>query len=159
MRLEYVDFDTILPYWKILWPHLDEILPVSLIDFGGNINHSLTKYQPTFITLQHNNKIVGVNSFVQTSDHFGRNRGIWLDPNERNKGYGRFLLFESEFLALKNNLSLIWSMPRNDALNFYLRLGFEQATKLFNKYEFGPHCFVFKRIRSTYENNISPVCE
>lgn len=141
MEIKEINFKTILPYWKLLWPHMQSVSPVSIIDYKGDTNHDLIIYTPTFLGACKGDKIVGVISIVQSSDVLYRIRGIWVLPNERKTNIGSSLIKHCETIA---NGKSIWSMPRLEALDFYLKNGFKQTTELFYRHEHGPHCFVIK---------------
>jgi GNAT superfamily N-acetyltransferase len=142
MEIKTIEYNVIHPYWKLLWPHMTPTAPVSVIDFLGIIDHKLLKFRPTYIAAYSGDKIVGVNSYVQTADDMYRTRGIWVNPENRKSGVGSLLLnYVSDVVDGR-----VWSMPRESALNFYIKNGFKQASELFTKYDFGPHCFVIKEI-------------
>lgn len=145
MIMEEISFGEILIFWTMLWPNRNSISPVSIIDFGGTTNKELVKYKPKFLACYIDKKIVGVNSIVMTSERVYRNRGIWVRPDKRKKNIGSFILNESLKFINERPINL-WSMPRKDSLIFYLKNGFEIKSKMFHKYEFGPHCFVSKYI-------------
>lgn len=148
-EIKIVDFKTILPYWHILWPHMKQITETSPIDFGGNFNTEINKNEVIFLAVYINNRIVGVNSILKTSKQFCRSRGLWVDPLKRKQGIGTSILKECESIALKNSFKIMWSMPRQSSLDFYLKNGFKKVTSFFYKYEFGPHCFVFKSLKES----------
>jgi hypothetical protein len=145
-RVKEIDFKTIRPFWSILWPHKIKITPVSTINFRGIINEKLLYFKPVFFAYFLNDKIVGVNSIIQTSEEMCRIRGIWVNPKYRGNQIGFFLLKYGHILARMNKMKKIWSMPRNEALNFYLKNGYKIASDFFYDYEFGPHCFVMKEL-------------
>jgi len=140
MEIKIIHYNVIHPYWKLLWPHMKVTAPISVIDYLGIINHSLLRYSPTYIAAYKDNKIVGVNSYIRTSDDMHRTRGIWVSPDERKNGVGSLLLnYVSEVVDTK-----IWSMPRQSAFKLYINNGYKQTSQFFEKHEFGPHCFMLK---------------
>lgn len=147
MQTKIINFEIILPYWKILWPHMQKIEPTSPIDFGGKINEEIQKNKPIFLGVYLDKEIVGVNSILKTSESICRSRGLWVNSSKRKLGIGTLILEESKNIALKEGFTIMWSMPRYESLDFYLKNGFKKVSKLFYKYEFGPHCFVFKTLK------------
>lgn len=146
MNITKIDYKTILPFWKILWPHMVRIPASSSIDIDGIFNVDLKKYKPMFLGCDIDGKLVGVNSVVQTSKNHCRSRGLFVLPSERNKGVGSFLLDRTGWIVRNNGLKVLWSMPRQSSTDFYLKNGFEQISGFFKFFEFGPHCFVIKNV-------------
>ena len=140
-----IKFKQILPFWKILWPHMNVVPEISPIKYMGGIDLSLQKNRVVFLAYK-TDKVLGVNSVSKTNKIMYRSRGLWVYRKARRKGIGRALLQKSEEIAKEDGAKFLWSMPRHDSLNFYKRCGFEQRSGWFNKYEFGPHCFVVKRL-------------
>jgi hypothetical protein len=148
MKVKIIDFEQILPYWKILWPHITEITKASPILFGGSTNLNLMNKNPIFLGTFVEQKLVGVNSILETSKKTCRSRGLWVSPENRNCGIGSFLMKETQKIAIEMGYKIMWSMPRQSALSFYLLHNFKKIGDFFYKYEFGPHCFVFKRLNT-----------
>jgi GNAT superfamily N-acetyltransferase len=148
MRIIEIVFDEILPFWKKLWPHMNYITPISPISYKFKIDHKLKNNDVIFLAAIMDRKIVGVNSISQTNKFLWRTRGIWVDPSYRNQKVGSKLLKESEKIALNMKAIYMWSMPRKDAFDFYIKNGFEQRSKWFNEYEFGPHCYIMKELKN-----------
>jgi GNAT superfamily N-acetyltransferase len=145
-------FEIILPFWRILWPHIKTITPTSAIDFGGRQrNLELLNKKPIFLIAFLNEKIVGVNSFYDTSKTMCRSRGLWVDPLYRKQGIGTHIIQETEKIGIKQGFEKIWSIPRYEALPFYIKCGFKIASSFFNEYQFGPHCFAVKNLKEKLE--------
>lgn len=140
MQIEEITFEEILHFWKKLWTHIDDIKPITPVDYKGHINNRILKNEVKFIAVK-TDKIIGVASVSKTNGLMGRVRGIWVDEKFRKKGIGTMLIKKAEYKYM-----YLWSMPRKDSIDFYIANGFEQTTEWFNKYEFGPHCFVIKRV-------------
>jgi len=148
MRVEVVDFKTILPIWRDkLWKgRTSEIEESNAIDYLGNYNPSILDNKAICFAYFKDNIIVGVNTLLPTSDTYCRSRGFYINPEQRLKGIGLRLMEATLFYALKNNFKYIWSLPRKSALPFYLKFGFIQTSDFDNQYEFGPNCFIIKKI-------------
>lgn len=138
-------YEDVLPFWKTqLWPGRESpITPASAIDSQGGLTLRIESLRPVFFRATAAGKSVGVNSGFQTSPTEFRSRGIWVDPRFRRQNIGKSLLAAVEDQARKAGCRSLWSMPRQSALDFYLRFGFEVAGKT-EKYEFGPHFLVRK---------------
>lgn len=142
------EFEMILPLWQSrLWPERQsEIKAVSSIDSRGEIDMNILNYAPVFFKAEMNGEIVGVISGFQTADSEFRSRGIWVDESHRNLRIASTLMRALENHAADLGLKTLWSMPRNTAIGFYLKYGF-QVTGETHKYEYGPHYLVSKEIR------------
>jgi GNAT superfamily N-acetyltransferase len=70
-------------------------------------------------------RIVGVNS-VHHIDDTVRSRGLWVNPEYRNRGIGQNLLKHAITLA---GDSVIWSFPRSEALSVYQKAGFKVCSE------------------------------
>ena len=54
-----------------------------------------------------------------------------------------------EAKAREKGCHTIWTMPRQSAMPFYARCGFERTTDFFDEgVEFGPNCFAKKHINT-----------
>lgn len=148
MKIKIVDFEVILPIWKEkLWKDRNTKIEASNpIDYLGRYNPRILDNKPTCIACFHNNEIVGVNSLLPTSDLFCRSRGLYVNPEQRLKGVGKKLMKQTFEIAKEMSFKFIWSLPRKSALAFYLSCGFEQTSEFDDQYEFGPNCFILKKI-------------
>lgn len=140
MYIEEITFEEILPFWKKLWTHIENIKPITPVYYRGGIDHRLEKNEVRFLAVK-TNKIIGVSSIAKTNGLMGRVRGIWVDESFRGKGVGTMLIKEVEM-----DYTYLWSMPRKSSIGFYIKNGFERTTEWFDEHPFGPHCFVIKRI-------------
>jgi GNAT superfamily N-acetyltransferase len=146
-QLIEIDFETIFPIWRDkLWPGI-EIKRTSIMDYTGSANRHIENNKVKFFAFYKRGKIIGVNSLIQTSLLFSRSRGIWVDEDMRNQGVGRSLMEFTINYAKSLNCSWIWSLPRKPSLNFYIKCGFKQTSLFLDKYEFGPNCFVLKKLK------------
>jgi len=148
MEIKKVDFNTILPIWRDkLWPdRKTKIAPISLIDLTGLFNKSIAEESVQFFACYDKDKVIGVNSLIQTSKLFCRSRGIWVDKKYRNKGIGKSIMKKTINNTKLLNCIYLWSMPRQSSLDFYIKCGFKQISEFFDDYEFGPNCFVIQKI-------------
>lgn len=148
--VEKSTFDTIIIYWKNnLWPdRKSKIKPMSSMIYLGGFDMSIyKKYVPTFFIATVDNKIVGVNSGHRTSKFSYRSRGIWVDPNYRNRGISQKLFSAIKDTAIKENCNNIWSVPRKKALSVYEKFGFNRTSDFFDEgMEFGPNCYVLMKL-------------
>lgn len=147
MKIKNLSWDEIYPVWRDhLWPgRVSSIEPTSAIKYLGGYDMDNMIHRPVFYGIEEDEKLVGVNSVTECSDGSYRSRGLWVDPNYRNKGYAKLLLEYGISIAGHNHVSYIWSMPRHSALPAYLSAGFQQTSEWFDKdVEFGPNCFVRK---------------
>lgn len=148
MEIKEVDFKTIYPVWKNkLWKNrVSKIEESNPIDYLGEYNPNLMKNKAICFACYINDKIVGVNTLLPTSDTFCRSRGFYINPEQRLKGLGLQLMKCTLDKASHLKYKYIWSMPRQSALPFYLKFGFKQTSEFDNQYEFGPNCFIIKTI-------------
>jgi len=145
-----IDFDIISAVWKQqLWTNRkSEICPMSSMQFLGGTDMSIyEKYVPSFWAVFDNDNIIGVNSGFATADTRYRSRGIWVDPDYRNKGIAQLLFGQIDKQAKQENKSVCWSIPRKTALPAYEKAGYVKCSDWFNEgMEFGPNCYVKKSI-------------
>tara|TARA_B100002019_G_C21194099_1_gene560421 strand:+ start:230 stop:679 length:450 start_codon:yes stop_codon:yes gene_type:complete len=148
--IEKSTFEIILPYWiNDLWPgRKSKIEPLSHMTYLGGFDESIyEKYTPSFFIAIEDDKIVGVNSGHRTSTTSFRSRGIWVDPNYRNRGISQKLFTAIKETAIKENCDKIWSAPRKSSLSVYENFGFIRTSDFFDKnMEFGPNCYVLMEI-------------
>lgn len=149
-KIKEITFDEILPFWKILWGHIDfDITPKhQRLLLKGYDESILTNYnwKPTFFGFIEDNEIVGVNSGFKTSDLQYRSRGLYVIPEFRMKGIATQLLQSTYNQAGKEGCKILWSYPRYEAIHVYLKFGFQKVS-CFETNEFGTNCYVIKRIK------------
>jgi len=148
MRIEIVDFKIIYPVWKNnLWKgRVSKIEESNPIDYLGDYNPEILKNKAICLAGFKDNNIIGVNSLLPTSKTYCRSRGFYINTEQRLKGYGSKLMHKTLTHAKKLNYEYIWSMPRKNSLQFYLKFGFVRTSSFDDQYEFGPNCFVLKKI-------------
>ncbi len=146
--IKIVDFETILPIWRDnLWKgRISKIEESNGIDYLGKYNPDILKNKATCFAYFEGSDIIGVNSLLPTSDTYCRSRGFYINPEQRLKGLGKKLMEKTLQHAVDLKFKYIWSLPRKSALPFYLKFGFKQTSNFNNQYEFGPNCFIIKKI-------------
>jgi GNAT superfamily N-acetyltransferase len=142
-----ITFKEITPYWKMLWK--DSVIRrksgVLLLNGFDETMNSNEKVIPTFFGAFQNDKIVGVNSGYSPQEIQYRSRGLYVLPEYRRQGVAQQLLHATEGQGKREGKLLFWSMPRQEAINAYLKFGFKQVSK-FYEMEYGRNCFVIKTI-------------
>jgi len=119
-----IDYETICKLWKNLWPDRDPP-ETSAMMFPEGYSQKAKQNPPTHWGLFVDDELVGVNSGHKTSDTHYRSRGIWVEPDHRNKGYSS-LLFECVFdQAFEEGCEYVWSCPKKEAAVIYTNNGFE----------------------------------
>ena len=148
MEIKRVEFKDIYPIWKDkLWKgRVSKIEESNSIDYLGSYNPEILKNKAICFACFIEKKIVGVNTLLPTSNNFCRSRGFYINPEQRLKGLGRKIMQKTLQHATELKFKYIWSLPRKNSLLFYLKFGFKQTTKFDNQYEFGPNCFILKKI-------------
>lgn len=73
-------------------------------------------------------------------------RGMAVLEEFQGKGYGRLLVNEVENYAKKIKSDLIWFNARENAANFYKKLGYEIYGSLFDIAGIGLHYVMYKQI-------------
>lgn len=150
-RIAQIDFETILPVWRDrLWPNrVSPITPVNSMVYLGGYDMSIYKNTPSFFGVFFADNLVGVNSGFQTNITHYRSRGLWTDPEHTGRGVGRMLLEATEEAAkaIHEGPVLFWTIPRQSAMSFYAKCGFERVTGWFDEgMEFGPNCYARKLV-------------
>ena len=148
MEILIVDFRTIYPIWRDkLWEGREtKIEESNPIDYLGKYNPEIMNNKPVCFGCYDNNELIGVNTLLPTSKTHCRSRGIYVNREQRIKGVGSKLMNKTIEHAKILGYKFIWSLPRKSALEFYLKFGFKQTTGFNKQYEFGPNCFVLKKL-------------
>lgn len=137
-------WEEVFPVWRDkLWPgRKSKIEPTSAMQYLGGYDMHNQQFVPAFFSLRTNDCIVAVNSVVMCADGSARSRGLWVDPELRNKGYARIVLENSVMQARDWGATHIWTVPRKSALPAYQSVGFIQTSDWFDDgVEFGPNCY------------------
>ena len=140
-QIKDIDFETILPLWKLLWPNTVDIQPMSSIKYLGSYDMDIyTKFKPTFLGLYDNEILIGSISGHKTSHEDYRIRGIYILPEYRAKGLSKLLFDAVISQAKKENSTQIWSLPKKEAFFSYKKSNFIQTTD-YIKTAYGENCF------------------
>jgi GNAT superfamily N-acetyltransferase len=145
--IKRIKWEQILKVWRdSLWPgRASKIKPTNGIIFMGGYDKKIEDNIPSFFGAFEGEKCVGVNSGFLTGENMYRSRGLYVFPNYRRAGVATKLLEETQRQALLEGAKMIWSMPRETALDVYLKFGFCKKSQFFDEnVEFGPNCFVAK---------------
>lgn len=126
--IKEINFETILPIWRDnLWQKRE-----SPIETHSAMLHFYTEYDsgnfllPVWYYGYYVNKdLVGVNSAHLCVDESVRSRGLWVHPDFRGNGYGKYLLMAAIDKASDVNVKSIWSFPRRTSWPTYKSVGFE----------------------------------
>jgi len=148
MIIKQVSFDKIYPVWRDkLWKgRVSKIEQSNPIDYLGKYNLEIMNNKAVCFACYIDNNIVGVNTLLPTSKDMCRSRGFYINPEQRLKGIGKKIMKETLNCANELNFKYVWSMPRKNSLDFYLKFGFIKTSKFDDQYEFGPNCFIIKNI-------------
>jgi predicted GNAT family N-acyltransferase len=126
---------------KILRSGMD--LPV---EFSGDFD------KDTFhLGVFENNELKAVSSFLKNSNILFDTtqyqlRGMATLTEVRGKGYGKKMLLHAFGVLKEEQIDVLWCNAREVALNFYLKLNFEQKGEPFDIPEVGEHYCLFKHI-------------
>ena len=146
IEVSEADFQEIYDFWKnFLWAgRRSKIEACSSMKYLGGYDLSIKKFgKPRFWKATREGKIIGVNSGHSTSMKDFRSRGLWIHPNFRNQGNAQKLLQAVKEEAIIRECEYVWSVPRKEAINAYLKFGFQITSDWFNSgMEFGPNCYV-----------------
>lgn len=140
-------FEQVYEYWsKFLWPNrLSPIEKTSAIDPNGKIDASLLDNPVWFFVFERENNILGVISLHQTDEVTFRSRGLWVGESSRGQGVGRALVCHISDFAQEHGGKSIWTMPRENAIGFYLKNNFHIYAET-NEYEFGKHYLAVRKL-------------
>lgn len=131
VEIKEISFEEIFPIWRNrLWPtRQDPIKPLSSMTLSGAFDMAIYDlYTPCFLGAFVDGQIVGVNSCHLSSNYHVRSRGLFVDEAWRRRGIATQLLNVTEVKGLEWGALTLWSYPKNEALNTYLRAGFEKTT-------------------------------
>jgi len=130
-----ISYHECLALWNVLWAgRVSPIEPTSAMAWPESDwvrRYSMDMGEPTFLGAFRDGKLVGVNSLHRIDDRY-RSRGLFVQEEYRGTGVGVELLEET---ILRAN-GKIWSYPKEQAVNTYVRAGFKIASpKLFDEVE------------------------
>lgn len=144
--IERISYEECLELWLKMWStRKTEITPMSAMDLPkDNFNRKIYfEYyaEPIFLGYRLDGKIVGVNS-IHSINGKTRSRGLYVEPEYRKHKIGQSLLEESISIGLQKT-DVVWSFPKKEALNTYLRAGFTQLSPLiYDELEDKWNCYV-----------------
>lgn len=151
-HIDTLEFKYIKDIWDHqLWVGRDN-KPVSSMTFDGNYEMKVydhTWSRPSFFAYFVDHFPVAVNSGHRVSETEYRSRGLWVDPKHRNKGIATVLLAKTIQQARMEGCRMIWSLPREQALNTYLRAGFVQDERPEQDLDFAKNYYVYKNLEVT----------
>jgi GNAT superfamily N-acetyltransferase len=126
-KVAEISEETLMEIWKNhLWKdRQDPIRYMSSMKFAGGYDlHIYYNYRPSFLGLFYESQLVGCNSCHRTSETQMRSRGLFIFPEYRGRDGSQLLFAAVEEKAREQNCSWIWSYPKHEALNVYLKFGF-----------------------------------
>lgn len=130
MNIQQISYDECIVLWQLLWAdRVSPIEPTSAMMLPNNDCHRLYSNEvgtPTFLGAFENGVLVGVNSLHPVSDTI-RSRGLYVVGEYRGLKIGQKLL---EKTIEMGDGKLVWSFPKQEALNTYLRSGFSVASPM-----------------------------
>lgn len=128
--IKLLDWSTIESIWcNYLWPNrTSKIEPNSAMSYKSGYDMYNMTTDPSFFGYYINDKLVGVNSGHSCSNNTYRSRGLWVDPEYRNKGIGRQLLLETINQAKREGSNMIWSFPKRTSWKTYNSVGFKLSS-------------------------------
>lgn len=134
--IKKITWEEIYPFWKnYLWPERQsKIEPKSAMLFLGGYSTDHFTQDVDFFGYYANSEIVGVNSgHICTGNQDNsvnyRSRGLWVNPQYRNRGIGQQLLLAAIDSAKNQGFTLVWSYPRQSSWLTYQATGFSLASE------------------------------
>lgn len=138
--IKEITFELIREYWSIyLWPeYVQQGLRISRVntttqkDYFYKVLKHINQEQveawikPTYIAYFFGAEIVGVESGYKTNTNYYRLRGLWVNESYRRQGIATEMI---DYLANKSEERYLWTIPREKAVGFYKKYGFEITGK------------------------------
>ncbi|MBC7466591.1 MAG: GNAT family N-acetyltransferase [Bdellovibrio sp.] len=150
--IKQITFDQILPIWaQYLWPERRSIIePVSAIDIDSNIDMGIFNFADNahYFAAFNNDQIIGVISGHLTKPNQCRLRGLFVMPEYRGQSVSRRLIETELNHATELGCTQIWALIRTKNIGLFAKYEFKEHM-LTNKYEFGPHYIVQRKIPQT----------
>jgi GNAT superfamily N-acetyltransferase len=152
--IKEISFDTIKLFWRVLWPDTDAKYvgriylpkcPYVSDEYIQRHKENPDLIPSVFLGYFIGDKIVGVLNGYPTSNIHYRTRGLWVNPSYRNRKIATKLIYYIEEIARENNYSVLWTLPRRSAIDFYKTLDFVQMTD-FIVYN-NNNCYAIKMIK------------
>lgn len=154
-----IDFDRISDTWKtFLWPEryingreMERYNLEGKYEYWYAVikrmspDNRLRVLNPKYIGYFEKNRLVGVLSGYKTNYNHYRVRGMWVNIHYRRKGIATKMIRYMENEAKENNCKYIWSIPRESAVELYMKLGYKNEGKCCNTI-YGATFYVRKEI-------------
>ena len=148
MELRQLSWEQVKPIWDTyLWPGRDSE-PVTSMKYLGGYDMGYKKQAPHFIGIESpSGALVAVNSYVRTHGDEFRSRGLWVDHVHRRLGYASTMLsYMLDFIAQQGG-RMVWTMPREGALEAYQKAGFIRTTG-WDTNDWGRNCYAIASLGS-----------
>lgn len=157
--VQQITFEQILPVWRAkLWPNrASKIEAHSAMTWpythpNQPYDTTIFLYPVYFFGIFDNKKLIAVNSGHSTTLREFRSRGLWVDPEYRQKKLAKKLLLATIDIAKQEGAELIWSIPRLSAVPAYEKAGFETIGEAIDQgVEFGPNIYCYQKINTVYD--------
>lgn len=130
LEIKRISFEEIFPIWRDqLWPQRkDPIRTHSSMTLEGQYDMSIYQNsEAIFLGIFDGRNLIAVNSCHLSSTKHLRSRGLYVHPLWRGQGLAGKLLRATFEEARSLGAELVWSYPRQEALQVYLRQGFEET--------------------------------
>ncbi len=144
-----ISFEDIYPVWKnFLWPkRKSPIEKTSAMKWRGGYNMDYLNRPAFFFSIQKEDKnLIGVLSCFPTEKEEFRMRGLWVHPEFRGRGLGKILVNRVIHCAEMAGAKKIWSLPRINYKQLYIKFGFSNFVGPTNEFEFGPHYYAMMNL-------------
>jgi len=147
MELKNLTWEQVKPIWDTkLWPGRDSE-PVTSMKYLGGYDMSLKEREPFFIGVVTGEYILAVNSYVRTGETEWRSRGLWVDQNFRRQGHAKMMLASMAGHIQNMQGTMIWTMPRTEALEAYQSVGFVRTSNWIEQ-DWGTNCYALMSLLS-----------
>ena len=127
-----------------LWPGRDSE-PVTSMVFMGGYDMEYKKQEPVFLGIVVDGNLVAVNSYVLTHGTEYRSRGLWVDEEHRGQGMAKRILSATLSEIGDRGGSMVWTMPRRDAMAAYMSVGFRRRSDWIEQ-DWGTNCYAARHI-------------
>ena len=133
--------------YKVRHPVLRPGRPIKDCAFKGD-NYPTTLHLGLFVE----QALIGVVSFIKNNHPLIPKtnqiqlRGMAILNNYQGKGYGKLIVKKGETLIAKRQTNIIWLNARENAEQFYKKMGFKKIGIPFNIPLIGKHYTMFKNI-------------
>lgn len=147
MEIRRLTWEEVQPIWNLrLWFGRDSE-PVTSMMYLGGYDMAYKEQTPVFLGVKPAENVIAVNSYVRTEGTQYRSRGLWVDPDFRGKGLAKKLLTHMLQCIRDEGGTMVWTMPREEALSAYESAGFVRTTDWFDQ-EWGRNCYAMTSLRT-----------